>query len=165
MAAITKNRHFFNCPLLLYYKGHSQKLSKFVWLIVHIQLNFTKYTSYLLWNMIPDTYRIKKKTKYISMHRTKMKFCVQIPHNGPISRRLLHLYWLILFSFSPKVSVYSAFTINVLLFIRNEKNCQQIVPESQNLSWNRNWQLPCPCCYQKHFSTCKRYLNLSISLL
>jgi len=27
-----------------------------------IQLNFTKYTSYLLWNMIPDTYRIKKKT-------------------------------------------------------------------------------------------------------
>jgi hypothetical protein len=44
-----------------------------------IQLNFTKYTFYLLWNMIPDTYRIKKNNKYISMHRTKMKFCAQIP--------------------------------------------------------------------------------------
>ena len=74
--------------------------------------------------MIPDTYRIKKTNKYISMHRTKMKFCAQIPHNGPISHVISPLIALILIDslfLSSKVSVYSAFTINVLLFIRNEK--------------------------------------------
>ena len=46
--------------------------------------------------MIPDTYKIKKNNKYISMPRTKMKFCAQIPHHGPISHVISPLIALIL---------------------------------------------------------------------
>ena len=84
--------------------------------------------------MIPDTYRIKKNNKYISMHRTKMKCCAQIPHNGPISRVISPLIALILID-------------SLFLFIKSlrelRSNIQMMIknPEVRNLYNIRKLQL------------------------
>ena len=77
---------------LLKYMGHSQKMSTFLWLIV-ISLN-TLLTCCEIWFL--THIELKKHNKYISMHRTKMKFCAQIPHNGPISHVISPLRALVL---------------------------------------------------------------------
>jgi hypothetical protein len=98
-----------------------------------------------------------------------MKFCAQIPHNGPIShvisplRALILIDSLLLFTKSLRLKCF--YNKCSIIYKKREKLSQQIVPKLQNLSWNRKWQLPCPCCYQHHFSTCKSYLPFNISSL